>query len=137
MTQDYIGRAEVRVKYLLEKIFDTIVFTQRPMHEILGREYLENHAPEMSEEFKRHKVDLWIPTKMLAVEVNFKHGDKANKKEDNFRRHLEATGHNLFTLDEKECPALFEEPHTNTWQDWQEIIQQLYWQKINEKGEKK
>ena len=128
----FIGRGERRVRYILEKLFGTTLFPQLPLSYILPAEEIDQMGPD----YKNHKYDLGLLHLLLLFETNYKHKKRAEQKQGILQSHIEAHGWTLVTIEDWNCPHLFQEPHHNTWDDYLEVIQELKRNKINERGEK-
>ena len=126
------GRGERRVKHILERIFETVAISQAPIKHLISNQQYD----QMSEVYQKRKYDLYLPTKKLIVEVNYKHTNKAQQKEGIHAAHLKEEGINLIPIQDWNCPRLFRDSHLPSWDDWIEVIQELKRNGINEKGEK-
>lgn len=125
---DFIGRGEERAVKILEKLFPSYkVIQQMPIKNLLNVDQYR----ELGEEYRQHKHDivLAIPNyDYIIIEINYKHGKKANEKWEVYKTHLEVAGHRTVTIEEEDCKSLFllkDGIHTNTWQDWIDVIQAL------------
>jgi hypothetical protein len=127
---NFIGRGEERVKYILEKMYGTDhVMTQIPINCVISPEDYDS----LGKEHNKHKFDLVVQTKReewMVVEVNYKHGTIAHKKWQVYKTLVEKNPHfKTLTIDDNECKSLFslekDGTHKNTWQDWIDVLNAL------------
>ena len=124
-------RGELRIKHILERIFDTELIRHVPVKSILSEEQCKFMSPSYTEK----ELDLWMPTRRNIFEINHGHKNKAQQKEKILESHLLHENISLNAIESRECPHLFAEM-APTWDDWIEVIGELKRNGINEKGEK-
>ena len=106
--EQFIGRGERLVKQLLENPFGVRqVTSQVPIGRLISFEDFQF----FDDEIKKHKFDFVIYRnngEIIAVEVNYKHGAKADSKSNNiFEPVLKKNGVSLLTIDDHSCRTLF------------------------------
>ena len=122
---DFIGRGEERTIEILKHLFPySDIRQQVPIKNIIFNEDFKELGPE----YNKHKHDIVVLTKEndIVIEVNYNHGEKADKKWSNvYKPLLEKSGCKCVTIDDNECESLFQlknGTHTDTWQDWIDVI---------------
>lgn len=130
---DFIGRGEILAKKILVKLLKPVnVRAQVPLESITLPKEFEILDPEI----KKHKFDFvffCLDRKNIAVEINYKHGEKATKKWYRvFIPLLVNAGFDYLTINDYDCrkKGLFyldsEKQHENvTWEDFRDIIDSL------------
>ena len=125
MNNDFTGRGEIRTVEILCKLFPkSEILLQVPIKNLISEESYK----KLGQEYKKHKHDIVIMTpNPIIIEVNYKHGSIASKKWQVYKTCLEEECHNTVTIDDNECLSLFQlnGDHTNTWQDYIDIINAL------------
>lgn len=124
----FIGRGENLIKQLLTNPFDVLeIKSQVPISHLISSE----DFGFFDEEIQKHKFDLVIWRKnnkpTIAVEVNYHHGEKADRKSNNiFEPVLEKNGVKLWRIDDYECHSLFKQNgkgmHKKTTADIRDIL---------------
>jgi hypothetical protein len=124
----FIGRGEnLSIKILLRLFPYSKIESQVPISKVITPE--QYHS--LDEVYKKHKFDFFIDiNKWLAVEVNYKHGNKAAEKWANvFLPLLKKNGLLGMTIDDYDCRTLFKlnskKEHKVTWDDFRDIIDAL------------
>ena len=111
----FIGRAEPEVFKILQEIFpNTLIVPQFPLRKLIPYSWYN----ELDDEIKKHKFDFIVYTKkLLVIEVNFKHGEKAAKKWRQIFapmiKELKNPGAIAVTINDYECLTLFKHTKTN------------------------
>ena len=108
--EQFIGRAEKLVKQLLLNPFDIKdIYSQVPIEAIIS----DDDFNFFNDEIKKHKFDFVIYKnngEIIAVEVNYKHGGKADFKSNNiFEPVLKKNKVSLLTIDDHSCRTLFKQ----------------------------
>jgi len=119
----FVGRGEGTVGHILQHVFQTKPIPQCPIENLIPFGVWSWLDPEV----RKHKFDFYILNKKIAVEVNYKHKEKAAKKyRQVFEPILKDHGIKLVQIHDYECPHLFKDKeHPIDVQDWQEVIQSL------------
>jgi len=121
----FIGRAEPTVEIILGRLFGNAnVFSQVSFSKI------KTEVDEYSSEIQKHKFDFFVDRRFnpaLIIEVNFKHGEKADRKwNDIFTPLIKKRGMIPVTIDDNECESLFKDKyHPITLGDWHDVINEL------------
>jgi len=133
---DFVGRGEKVVLTVLQRLFlSSEAWTQFPIVDLVSKE----NAEQYGEEFSQHKCDIVIKVKnskdsieTLAVEVNYKHKEKAAKKWSNtFAPDLLNNNKIPVTVDDYDCrkKGVFhlnsKKEHVLSWNDFRDVIDQL------------
>ncbi len=123
----YIGRAEVLTKKILLKIVECVGIQQQVNIKdiVLAEDY-----DILDQEVKNHNFDLVVRRthrKDIVVEVNFKHGGKADYKwNEIFVPLIIKSGKLALPINDYECEHLFfksvDGTHAVTWQDYMDIM---------------
>ncbi len=123
----YIGRAEMLTKGILFRLLKCIdIQEQVPIKKIIS-------TPEyniLDQEIKNHKFDLVVwrnPEKPIVVEVNYKHGPKADFKwNEIFVPLIKKSNIIPLPINDYECETLFKKSvdgtHKITWQDYMDVM---------------
>lgn len=123
----YIGRGEVLTKKIFHKLFaGSIIKSQVNIKEII----LPEDYNILDQEIKNHNFDfvVWRPhNKPLVVEVNYKHGGKADFKwNEIFVPLIKKANMIPLPINDYECQHLFfksvDGTHEVTWQDFMDIM---------------
>lgn len=105
--EQFIGRGEKLTKQLLLNPFDIVaIHSQVELRTWMTKEELDFY----DEEIKQHKSDFIIlrSKDILALEVNYMHGPKADKKSNKiFEPFLKSHGITLVTLDDNSSRKIF------------------------------
>jgi len=104
--EQFIGRGEKEIQKILEGLFPGgSVDAQVPL---IGLIKWEDYK-ELDEEFQKHKFDLVVHCgqNTLAVEVNYKHGEKAAKKWGIFSKLLRDNNVIPVTIEDYNCEYIF------------------------------
>lgn len=124
----YIGRAEATVEVILQLLFhhNCDVLSQYPLRGIIAD--LDKYTI-LDDEVKKHKFDFKVDRfhDTLIIEVNYKHGAKADKKWNKvFTPMIKEAGMIPVTIDDFSCKSLFkDEYHPITLGDWVDVLQAL------------
>ena len=129
----YIGKGEQTVQRVLMHLYGpSFVKAQVPIKDLIPQQ----QAKFLGAEYEKHKHDLTVyiaPADItVAIEVNLKHGSIAHKKWNNvYKPNLEACGILTCTIDDYECPSIFNDKiqHPN-WDDYIEVLNSLKKQNI-------
>lgn len=124
--EQFIGRGERLVKQLLENPFGIRdIRTQVPISRLISFEEFQF----FDDEIKKHKFDfvLYRHFDIIAVEVNYQHGEKADRKSNRiFEPALKNNNVTLLRIDDYECDYLFKENthgnHKKTTNDLRDIL---------------
>ena len=131
----YVGRAEELTASIVKRIFPgSIVYPQYHIKHIISTD----ERNFLGEELKKHKFDFLIKTgvQTLAVEVNYKHGNRAAIKWEIYKKFLAKYKILPVTFDDWDCRSsepktlgLFQltgkKEHKDSWNDWRDVIDQL------------
>ena len=138
----FVGRGEKLVERIVSRLFISCeILRQVPIKDLVKDE----DFIEYDEEFAKHKCDLVFKVmttsgifKLLVVEVNYKHGEKAAKKwSQTFAPDIARAGNIPVTIDDYDCRSSI--PKTKglfyldgrkshgpiTWNDFRDTIDQL------------
>ena len=136
MSEDpYVGRAEELSGNIIKRIFPgSQIFPQYHIKHIIStdeRNFLDG-------ELNKHKFDFLIKTgiETLAVEINFKHKQRAAIKWEIYKKFLAKYNILPVTFDDFDCRSslpktlgLFQltenKEHKDSWNDWRDVIDQL------------
>ncbi len=125
----FIGRGEETVESILQQLFhlNARTFSQYPIRGIVTE--LDEFG-SLSDEVKKHKFDFYVRRdnkQSLIIEVNYKHGDKADKKWNNiFVPLIRRKDMIPVTIDDFSCESLFKDMyHPITLGDWRDVLQAL------------
>ena len=129
MTESYIGRGEATVESILQELFllDAQTFSQYPLrYTIIDPDEFDI----LNDEVKKHTFDFKVQRygkPSLIIEVNYKHGAKADQKWNNvFVPMIKEAGMIPVTIDDFSCKSLFkDEVHPITLGDWVDVLQAL------------
>jgi len=133
---DFIGRGEERTTKILKKLFpDYQIKQQVPIKSLLGIKQWKEFS-KLGDEYTKHKCDIVLDSifNQIVIEVNYKHGKKAEEKWKIYKSYLEDTGNLTVTIDDKDCESLFQIDngiHTDTLQDHIDVIRALQRSEIN------
>lgn len=125
--EQFIGRAERLVKQLLQNPFGIkMIMPQIPIVTLISHEEYHFFDPEI----RQHKFDFVIYLnngKKIVVEVNYKHGAKADRKSNRiFEPVLKNNGIALLTIDDHSCRTLFNQNskgiHNTSTDDVRDIL---------------
>lgn len=125
--EQFIGRGERLVKQLLENPFGIkLIKSQVPIGHLISFEDFQF----FDDEIKQHKFDFVIYRnngEIIAVEVNWKHGSKADFKSNRiFEPVLKKNDVTLLTIDDHSCRSLFKEDanglHKKSTNDVRDIL---------------
>jgi len=125
--EQFIGRAEKLVKQLLQNPFGIkTIMPQVPIFTLISHEEYKFFDPEI----RQHKFDFVIHLnngQKIAVEVNYKHGAKADRKSNRiFEPVLKNNRIALLTIDDHSCRTLFKQNskgiHQTTTDDVRDIL---------------
>lgn len=126
----YIGRGEVLVKKIFLRLFPGIIIKQQVDIKKVIR--AEDYAI-LDQEIKNHKFDLVLYPyggqvhRPIVVEVNYKHGAKAEDKWYKiFVPLIKKAGMLSLPINDYECDHLFHQfpdgTHKVTWQDFMDVM---------------
>lgn len=130
LTDDFVGRSEELSKRILGKLLNCeYIQGQVPLEKVIRKEDYD----VLDQELKNHKFDFIIKRKKkkdIAVEVNFKHGDKAARKWSRiFIPLLEKADVIPLAINDYNCDYLFKEnskkEHKNSWGDFKDVMSEL------------
>lgn len=122
----FIGRGEILTRQLLTNPFGIkVIQPQVPIDWLISKDELEFFGKEV----RQHKFDfvLYRENDTIAIEVNYKHGEKADRKSnDIFAPTLKKNGIALVTIDDFDCRSLFKSnsdgEHKITTDDLRDIL---------------
>jgi len=133
----YIGRGEVRVRNMLQRLFDCEIVQQVNIKKII---YAEDYD-FLDQEVKNHNFDLvMIPThgRPIVIEINYKHGVKISKKlRQVIIPLIRKRGYEYLEINDWDCEkrGLFwvdtKGEHHVTWVDYHDLFNALETCKIN------
>ena len=133
----YVGRGEVRVKKMLERLFECEVAQQVNIKKII---YAEDYD-FLDEEVQNHNFDLvMIPThgRPVVIEVNYFHGEKiAQKLRQVIVPLIRKRGYDYLEINDWDCEkrGLFwqntKKEHPPTWDDYRDLMNALQTCNIN------
>lgn len=129
MTQSYIGRGELRVKKVLQKLYPSFRIEQQiPLSKLIEKTDFDI----LDEVYQKHKFDLAIAFNSFqyyaVIEVNYKHGEVASRKWSNiFKPLLEKVNIKTVTINDYECTSVFDtkEERSLSWKDFIDVINGL------------
>jgi hypothetical protein len=131
----FVGRAEFRVKHILQCLFKdkAKVFTQVHIQNLIKKEEFEI----LGKEHNQHKFDLVVSFNCgsghlirpdIIVEVNYKHKAGAGRKWHNvYKPAIVNAGKIPVTIDDFESTSLFDtdRPRALRWSDYIDVINAL------------
>lgn len=126
----FIGKGEERVKEILKRLFRThLVCHQIPISRMIKQEDYDF----LDERYQKHKFDLGAlniekNSSEFIVEVNYKHGITATKKENNiFEPSLNRNNVKLVRVNDWDCCSIFKgkDDRNLTWDDFLDVINAL------------
>jgi hypothetical protein len=123
----FIGRGESNVGKVLGTLFGKMnIISQYHLKLMCKPDDFEWYDPEV----QKHKFDFYVgryKKPSLIVEVNYEHGDKADRKWNNiFCPLIEEKGWIPVAIEQRECKHLFKDAkHKTDLDDWVEILQEL------------
>ena len=130
----FIGRGEKLVERIISILFEhSEVLRQVSISKLVNYEDFR----EYGKEFSKHKCDLVVEivdstgtVKILVIEVNYRHGEKAAKKwRQTFAPDIKRAGNIPITIDAYDCRSLFKcndkKDQKITWDNVRDVIDQL------------
>lgn len=118
---DFIGRGEMIAKQLITNPFKTTAIHQQVA---LNRLISFEEFRTLDEEWQKHKFDLVLyrtDGKIIVIEVNYQHKEKAAKKGGKFKQMLARYNIKYVTIDDYDCDSIFKlnskKEHVLSWTD--------------------
>jgi len=129
MDAHYIGRGETMFSKMIHMLYPNInVMAQVSLKKLISDEDYATLDPV----FQKHKFDfvLEFVDALVAVEINYKHGEIPAKKWSNvFLKLLNKYHIKPVTVDDWDCDHFFQltakNVHLDSWDDWIDVINSL------------
>ena len=123
-----VGRGENRTVEILKHIFPkNTIYQQYPLRNLISPDEYKRLGPE----YNKHNHDIVMFDSRgfcTVIEVDFEHGDIAQEKWELYEKLLHKFKHKTCNIPDSECKSLFQlkdGKHTDTWQDWIDVINAL------------
>jgi myosin-crossreactive antigen len=138
LVDEFIGRGEKEVETILKALFPkAVIIPQLSISNVIESSEYE----KFDQEFKNHNCDfiMTVGPNKIAIEVNYKHGEKAAQKwSEIFAPLIKQNGNIPMTIEDYNCEFLFSDStrlkKKNPWGSHIDVIRELIRQGINPNG---